>query len=129
MDFYLVPSSEAHFSVISFCLTFCVCGLLYTSSRIVVPLIFSVCPLEGEGDSSACIVFLLGQTGDYSLMGGTESCLSDGQGLVKECVYRRLWIQEDFRPLIVCNIFWYNGFLKIWMTATSFINVFWLLSP
>ena len=35
---YLIPSFATYFSVISLCLTFCVCGFLSTGCRIAVPL-------------------------------------------------------------------------------------------
>ena len=41
--FYLVPLSAMYFSVFSFCLTYCVCGLLFTGCRFVVPIVFGVC--------------------------------------------------------------------------------------
>ena len=47
MGFYLVPSSETYFSVVSFCLTFCVCGLSL-GCKILVPLTSGVCPLVGK---------------------------------------------------------------------------------
>ena len=40
MGFYLAPSSAADFSVFSFCLTYCVWGLLFAGCRFVVPVVF-----------------------------------------------------------------------------------------
>ena len=42
--FYLIPSSDAYFSAISFYLTFCVCGLLSTGWRIIALPASGVCP-------------------------------------------------------------------------------------
>ena len=44
VGFYLVPSSAVCFSVFSFCLTYCVWGLLFTGCMFVVPIVFGVCP-------------------------------------------------------------------------------------
>ena len=44
VSFYLVLSFAKFFSVVSFCITFCVCGLLSRSCRIIVPLASGVCP-------------------------------------------------------------------------------------
>ena len=41
---YLAPSSAVCFSVVSFCLTYCVWGLLSSGCRFIVPIIFGVCP-------------------------------------------------------------------------------------
>ena len=92
MGFYLLPSFATYFSVISFCLTFCVHGLLSTVCRIIVPLASGVCPLVGEVGPGACAGFLLGETGACPLVGGAGSCPSDGQGHVhvKGCVLRWL---------------------------------------
>ena len=37
-SFYLTPSSATYFLVISFCQTYCVCGLLSTGGGIIAPL-------------------------------------------------------------------------------------------
>ena len=42
VGFYLAPSSAAYFSVFSFCLTYCVWGLLFAGCRFLVPVIFGV---------------------------------------------------------------------------------------
>ena len=83
MGFYLVPSFAAYFSVISFCLTFCVCGLLSIGYRIVVPLASGVCPLVSEAGQGACAGFLVGVTDTCPLLGGSGSCPSGGQGCVR----------------------------------------------
>ena len=41
---YLASSSAAYFSVFSFCLTYCVWGLLFTACRFIVPVVSGVCP-------------------------------------------------------------------------------------
>ena len=43
--FYLAPSSALCFSVFSFCLSYCVLGLLSAGCRFVFPVVFGVCPL------------------------------------------------------------------------------------
>ena len=65
VGFYLVPSSvtETYFSVDSFCLTYCVYGLLSTGCRIVVPLASDVCPLVAEVHPGACAGFIVEGTG------------------------------------------------------------------
>ena len=42
--FYLAPSSAVYFFVLSFCLIYCVWGLLFAGCRFVVPVVFGVCP-------------------------------------------------------------------------------------
>ena len=59
MGFYLVPSSKTYFSTTSFCLTFCVCGLLSANWRIIGTLASGVCLLVGEIGSEACADFLV----------------------------------------------------------------------
>ena len=44
VGFYLAPSSASYFSVFSFCLTYCVCGLLFAGCGFIVPVEFGVCP-------------------------------------------------------------------------------------
>ena len=44
VGFYLVPSSAVCFCVFSYCLTYCVWGLLFTGSKFLVPVYFGVCP-------------------------------------------------------------------------------------
>ena len=44
VGFCLAPSSAVCFSVFSFCLTYCVWGLLYTGCRFLLTIIFHVCP-------------------------------------------------------------------------------------
>lgn len=45
---YLIPSSETYFSVVSFCLIFCVSNLHSAGCRIIIPLASGVCPLVDE---------------------------------------------------------------------------------
>ena len=44
VGFYLAPSSAVYFSVFSFCLAYCVWGLLLAGYRFIVPKVFVVCP-------------------------------------------------------------------------------------
>ena len=45
VDFiYFASSTSMCFSVFSFCLTYCVWGLLFAGCRFVVPVVFGVCP-------------------------------------------------------------------------------------
>ena len=83
MEFYLVPLSETHLSVISFCLIFCVCGLLSAGWRLIVPPASDICPLVGEIGSEACTRLLVGGTGTCPLEGGSGSCPSGVQRCVK----------------------------------------------
>ena len=75
---YLIPSSETYFSVVSFCLTFCVSNLHSAGCRIIIPLASGVCPLVDEAHPGTCAGFLVGETGVCPLLGGAESCPSDG---------------------------------------------------
>ena len=59
-----------NFSVISFHLTYCVCGLLSTGCRIIVPLASGVCPLVGEVGPGPSAGFLVGWAGACPLLGG-----------------------------------------------------------
>ena len=86
MGFYLAPSSAKYFSVIPFCLTYSVCGLLSTGCRVVVPLASGVCPLVGEVGQGACVGFLVGGTGAYVLVGRAGSSPSGGQCHIRGCV-------------------------------------------
>ena len=83
MEFYLVPLSETHLSVISFCLIFCVCGLLSAGWRLIVPPASDICPLVGEIGSEASTRLLVGGTGTGPLEGGSGSCPSGVQRCVK----------------------------------------------
>ena len=83
MGCYLVPLSETYFSAISFCLTFCVCGLFSAGCSIVVPLDSGVYPLVGEVGSGTCAGFLMGGTGACPLVVGAGSCPSSGQDYVQ----------------------------------------------
>ena len=44
VGFYLAPSSAVCFTVLSFCLTYCVWGLLFAGCRFIFPVVFGVCP-------------------------------------------------------------------------------------
>ena len=55
LGFYRAPSFATYFSVISFCLNFCVCGLPSAGCRTIV-LAFGFCPLTGEADLEACVI-------------------------------------------------------------------------
>ena len=86
MGFYLAPLSAAYFSVISFCLNYCIYGLLPVGCTVVVPLLSVDCPLLSEVGPGACAGFLAGGPGACTLLGGVESFPSDGQGCVRWCV-------------------------------------------
>ena len=73
VGFYLAPSSATYFSVASFCLTYCVYGLFSTGCRVIVALASVVCPLVGEVGPGACVGFLVGGTGAYTLVDRAES--------------------------------------------------------
>ena len=77
MGFYLAPSSATYFSVVSCCLTYCVCGLLSAGCRVVVPLASCVCLWVGGVGPVACVGFLVGGTGVCTLVVGAESFPSD----------------------------------------------------
>ena len=83
IGFYLAPSSATHFSVLSFCLTYHVCGLFSTGCRILVYLATSICPLVGEVGPGAYTSFLVGETGVYPLVSGAGSYPSVEQGHVE----------------------------------------------
>ena len=70
MSFYLAPLSATYISVISFCLMYCVCGLLSVGYSVVVPLASVVCSLVGEVGPGACVGFLVGGTGACALVDG-----------------------------------------------------------
>ena len=86
MGFYLVPLSAVYFSVISFCLTYCVYGLLSAGCRVIIPLVSVDCPLPSEVGPEACAGLLVGGPGACVLLGGVESFPSDGQACVSWCV-------------------------------------------
>ena len=44
MEFCLVPSTEVCFLAVSFCLAFCVCGLLSAGYKGIAPLASGICP-------------------------------------------------------------------------------------
>lgn len=73
LGFCLISSSGAYFSAISFCLDFCICGLLSAGLIVVVSFASGFCPLTGEVDNGANGRFLDG--GDWCLLTGmwTES--------------------------------------------------------
>ena len=118
MGFYLVPSSGTYFSVISFCLTFCVCGLHFSGCRIIAPLAASVCSLVGEAGPGACAGFLVGGTGVCPLVDGAGPCPSGGQGYIKGCVQRWLWAQP------VC---WWVGLCSCGLFGLSVPALVWRL--
>lgn len=77
--------SGTHFSAVSLCLTFCVCGLQSEGCRIVVPLASSDCPMVGEVGPMTSSGFLVGGTVACSLVGGPASCPAGEQCCVKGC--------------------------------------------
>ena len=70
VGFYLVPFFATYFSVISFCITSCVCGLLSTGFSIVFPLASGIFPLVDEICLRAWVGFLAEGTGACPLVGG-----------------------------------------------------------
>ena len=80
MGVYLVPSSAVQFSVFPFCLTYCVCGLLFADCESIVPVIFLCLPTVGKVASVGCVGFLVEATGACILVDGAggQSCLSGG---------------------------------------------------
>ena len=60
LGFYLFPLPGTYFSAISFCLTFCVCGLYSSGCSFVFPLGSGVFPLVGEVGPGVCAGFLVG---------------------------------------------------------------------
>lgn len=70
---YLIPSSETYFSVVSFCLIFCVSNLHSAGCRIIIPLASGVCPLVDEAHPGTCAGFLVGETGASKLVSGARS--------------------------------------------------------
>ena len=51
------------FSVVSFCLTYCVYGLFSTSCRLDIPLASVVSTMVGEVGPAVCVGFLVVETG------------------------------------------------------------------
>ena len=86
MGFDLVPSSGTYFSSVSFCLTFCVCGLHFSGYRFVASLASDVCLLVCEVGPGACMGFLVDGTDVCTLVSGSGSGPSGGQDYVKGCV-------------------------------------------
>ena len=78
------------FLVVSFCLTFCVHGLLSAGCRIVVPLALPPggCLPPGGEVGPGLQAFLWGRTDACPLMGQVGPCSSDVKVYVKECVLR-----------------------------------------
>ena len=82
MGFYLAPSSAVYFSVFSFCLTYCVWGLLFAGCRFIVPVVFGLLPV-GKVVSVGCVGFLVEGTGACVLVDEAGSCLFCGQDRVR----------------------------------------------
>ena len=72
-----------YFSVFSFCLTYCVWGLLFARCRFVVPIVFGVCPPVGKVGSVGCVGFLVEGTGACALVDEAGFCLSGGQYCIR----------------------------------------------
>ena len=90
MGFYLAPSSAVCFCVFSFCLTYCVWGVLFTGCKFVVNVVFGVCPPVAKVGSVGCVGFLVEETSACVLVDEAGSCLSGGQDHVRWCVLRCL---------------------------------------
>ena len=86
MGFYLAPSSAVCFCVFSFCLTYCVWGLLFTGCRFVVPIVFLCLSPVGKVGSVGCVGFMVEGTGACVLVDEVGSCPSGGQVHVWWCV-------------------------------------------
>ena len=84
MGFYLVSSSVAYFSAISFYLTFCVSSLS-TGCKIIVSIASGVCHLVCNDGPRACAIFLVGRTAACPLVGRAGPYSSGGQGYVQAC--------------------------------------------
>ena len=82
VDFYHVSSSLACFSVFSFCLIYCVWGLLSAGWKVIVTLNLESAAC-GWDWTSVHEVFLVRGTCACVLVDGGESCLSEGQGQVQ----------------------------------------------
>ena len=83
--FDLASSSAKYFSVISFCLTDYIYGLLSTAYRAIVPLASVVYALMDEVGPGTCVVFLVGRTGACALVCEAETFPSDEQGHITWC--------------------------------------------
>ena len=81
MGFNYIPLLDAYFSAFSFCLIYCVLGLISVSWKVTVPLMESV-PLAGIGPG-LCDGFLVGRTCACILVDGAGSCFSGGQCCVQ----------------------------------------------
>ena len=100
LGFYFASPSATYFSVISFCLSYCFCGLLFTGGRVVVPFASVVCFLVGEIGPEACVSFLVAGLSVCAPVMGTESFLSDEQGLFWDVCEPRITRQP---------IYWWVG--------------------
>jgi len=81
LGFYFASPSATYFSVISFCLSYCFYGLLFTGGRVLFPFASVVSPLVGEIGPGACGSFLVGGLSACALAIGTEPFPSDKQGV------------------------------------------------
>ena len=95
VGYCLDPSSAVCFSVFSFCLTYCVWGLLFTGCRCIVSIVFGVCPqwLSFVG----CVGFMVEGTSACVLVDEAGSCLFGGQVHISLCVLGCPWPYYDFR--------------------------------
>ena len=94
--FYFASPSATYFSVISFCLSYCFYGLLFTGGRVVVPFASVVSPLVGETGPGACVSFLVGRLSDCALAIETGSFPSDEQGLFWDVCEPRITMQPIY---------------------------------
>lgn len=85
MGFYLDHLSETYFSV-SFSLNFCVCGLISSGCRTVVPFTSGICTLVDEVDTVACEGCILEGTVVCPLVDGAGSWPSGGQDCLGACL-------------------------------------------
>ena len=74
------------FFVFSFCLTYCVWGLVFAGCRFVVPVFFLCLPPVGKVGSVGCVGFLVEGSSACVLLDEAGCCLSGGQVHVCWCV-------------------------------------------
>ena len=102
LSFFLVPLFATYFSVVLFCLTFCIFVLHSTGYRIIVPLASCVCPLVGEFGLGACSCFLVSGTCACSLVDGVVSLLFWWAWPYQGLSFEVAWGQYDFWQPVFC---------------------------
>ena len=97
VGFCLAPSPIVCFSVFSFCITYCVWGLLFTGCMFIVPVVFGICPQWLRLVQWVVLASWWRGTGACVLVDEGGSCLSVGQDHIWWCVLGCLWTYYDFR--------------------------------